>query len=162
MLTSSIVKFVQPLVRRAARASVWPKLALALILGVTLGYAPTAGLTQGKRPIAELPPQAAAALGQDAALIRVVRKDGRVATYANGSDTGLHENPPTSFEISGEDDPNAKEIEISATLPKEFLERPGGPIEVIAVSVIMRAGGNTCYWDCYWVNGKRICECINL
>lgn len=65
--------------------------------------------------------------------------------------------------VKGDNDPNTDYIEVKVTLSKEFLRRfnPNDPkLTFYTVSVVGKTGSASCYWDCYYVNGKKICECI--
>jgi hypothetical protein len=142
----------------------WAKVALALVVGIGLGYAPAMVSSQGKGRIPDLPPQAKASLGgNQVALVRVVKKDNYVDTYANGNDSVVDDKATgVVFDIQGASDPSAANVTVNATIPKDLLGPAGTPLEVITAGVVIRAGTGTCIWDCYWANGRKICECINI
>jgi hypothetical protein len=122
-------------------------LVLAFVLGAGLASVPALGSGQGKGKIPELPPQAmGAAVDSDAvALVRVLEKNNTVYTYANSTDTFRDENPPVVFDIS--EDPPKDTIEVSASVPIDYLlqfDQSTDPVEVIGVSVLLRAGSGTC------------------
>lgn len=158
----------------------WRSLTLALWLGVGLAFAPTpghaAGDVQPAAVVEELPAEATKGLGIQAPghvrVIELVDPANRrydLRTFANGG-IGTHKweadaddagaAPPIVFSID-ENAPGGK-VKVSAEVPRSWLlqfEDPGDPLEVISVSVVVHAG-NSCVWDCYYVNGKKICECI--
>lgn len=142
------------------------KLAVALLIGAAIGYAPITGFGQGKPPakeIPQVPPVCKGALGggDNIKLMRTVRKNNPeypIATYGNGQTLVNDADPPgVDFVI---DDSGPDNIVVTATVPKSYLSSQGSPLEVISASVVVRAGSASCYWDCYYVNGKKICECI--
>jgi hypothetical protein len=107
--------------------------------------------------------------GSDIALLRTIRKtpDNRSEVWYAGDSKSNKEdrNPPVEFTVD-QSDPN--NIVVNVTLPKNYLRTglpdngsASDPLEVISVSVTGKSGTNSCYWDCYLVNGKKKCDCIN-
>jgi hypothetical protein len=164
---------------RLARAPAWSKLVAALALGVAIGYGPVVGQSQppphAGPPLANLPAAAQNALGGNSiALARVVKHDNPanpIATWGRGA------NPTNSLTV----EPDASEVDftiksdgnsvyITGELVEDYLrdlgqavgEQPGAPVEVVGVSVVLKVGTSTTYCDCYYVNGKRKCDCIKL
>jgi hypothetical protein len=156
----------------------WTKLALALVLGIGLGYGPTIGQGQPPAhagpPLASLPAAAQNALGGNSiALVRVVKHDdpaNPIATWGRGANpTNSITDEPKEEDVDFTVTSDADGVYVSGTLLKDYFRdfgppfgQPGDPVEVIAVSVVLKVGNSTCYWDCYYVNGVRKCQCINL
>lgn len=176
MLMSAIV---EKCAGRRPLVMTWAKVGVALLIGVGLGYAPTLGLGQGKAELLGvmpyLPPQAQAHLGGNkVASVRVVKlmdpatKKYGVDTYArDGSKTHMSEGaegdpyPKADFDVSTSGD----NVSVTIQIPKDYLlqfDQPGDPVEVISAGVVVKAGKSTCIWDCYWSNGRKICECVEI
>ena len=142
------------------------KTLLALLIGIGLGAGPAIVLSAPAGPPIDKLPEAAQNVlgGNGVALVRVVKKDSSIVAFANrNSPPEVKEEPPkVNFTGYGPVPTGASHIDVTATIPKEVLGNPQDPMEVLSISVVVRAGSGTCIWDCYWSNGRKICGCVNI
>ena len=87
-----------------------------------------------------------------------------VETYAS-PDSKTYKAEGDSTEANFDISTSGDNINVTITIPKAYLlqfDEPGDPIEVISAGVVIKAGKSTCIWDCYWSNGVKICECVQV
>ena len=57
-------------------------------------------------------------------------------------------------------------VNVTVRLAKSLLDgiaqNRGDPLQVYGVSVFGRLGTSSCYWDFWYANGKKKCECIQI
>lgn len=153
---------------RRAFALTRAKLGVAVLIGAGLGYAPTLGLGE-EGNMQELPDIQTALQGPLVTVVKVLDPANEpdkygVETYAppgSKSYKAEGDSAGANFDIST----SGENVNVTITIPKDYLlqfEQEGDPIEVISASVVIKAGKSTCIWNCYWSNGVKVCECVQV
>jgi hypothetical protein len=176
---------------RSAKPSTVSMVGLAMLVGIGLGiaYAPAVAVGQGidddvvltLQQGKPLPNGAYQVLGKNRIrLVRVVKQVSTsppvygIDTYYRKSgdqvprdeDDAAEMNKPPFVDWNIVNDPSSDYVDVSARIKKSYLleqaDNPSDPIDVLSASVILQVGTDTCIWDCYWANGRKICECIKI